>query len=118
MAVILGSDLFYEESGGGIYNYLGALQNAVLGTSVAQPSLTYKLEKGVSRTQVANDLILSNQGKASVAVPRFVAALDRAPTQGELGNIVSLMSRGNYLRNIIASLLASNQFYKKSTTGS
>ena len=31
---------------------------------------------------------------------------------------VSLMNRGVYLRQIIASLLAGNEFYKKSTTAS
>jgi trimeric autotransporter adhesin len=116
LAVILGSELFYEESGGGLFNYLGALEQAVLGTQIAQPALQAKLEQGVSRTKVANDLIQSNVGQLSIVPGNFVAALGRAPTRAELGNITSLMSRGTFLRNIIASILASDEFYKQSTT--
>ena len=116
LAVILGSEPFYEESGGGLFNYLGALEQAVLGTQIAQPSLQYKLEQGVSRTKVANDLIQSNVGQLSVSSGNFIAAVGREPTRAELGEIVNLTSRGNFLRNIIASILASDAFYKQSTT--
>jgi trimeric autotransporter adhesin len=118
LAVILGSDLFFQQSGGGLFNYLGALQVAVLGTTshTVQPTLQTQLEKGVSRTKVANELLLSSLGNASLAVTNFVSALNRVPTNAEIGNIVNLMSRGNKLRNIVASLLASNEFFKQSTT--
>ena len=118
LAVILGSDLFYEQSGGGLFNYLARFQIAVLGTTsqTVEPTLQTQLENGVSRTKVANELLLSSLGNASLAVTNFVSTLNRTPTNAEIGNIVNLMSRGNYLRNIVASLLASNEFYKQSTT--
>ena len=118
LAVILGSELFYEESGGGLFNYLGALEDAVLGTTshTAQPTLQTQLENGVSRTKVANELLIRAAWATLPSLcPDFVSALNRAPTNAELGNIVNLMSRGNYLRNIVASLLAGNEFYKQST---
>ena len=55
-------------------------------------------------------------GKLALVSPNFIAVLNRAPTRAEEGNFVALMSRGNFLRNIIASLLAGNEFYKNSTT--
>ena len=45
-----------------------------------------KLEQGVSRTKVANELIQSTVGKLSIVPANFVAAVGRAPTRAELGN--------------------------------
>ncbi len=116
LAVILGSKLFYDDAGGSLEGYLASLETAVLGAPTQEFGLRYQLQKGVSRTKVANELLTSNLGKLSLVSPNFVAVLNRAPTRAEEGNFVALMSRGNYLRNLIASLLAGNEFYKNSTT--
>jgi trimeric autotransporter adhesin len=116
LAVILGSQTFFEESGGSLEGFLASLETAVLGAPTQEFGLRFQLQEGVSRTKVANDLLTSNVGKLSLVSPNFVAVLNRAPTRAEEGNFVALMSRGNFLRNIIASLLAGNEFYKNSTT--
>ncbi len=116
LAAIFGSQLFYEESGGSLDGFLTSLETAVLGAPTQEFGLRFQLQKGVSRTKVANELLTSNVGKLSLVSPNFIAVLNRAPTRAEEGNFVALMSRGNFLRNIIASLLAGNEFYKNSTT--
>jgi hypothetical protein len=116
LAAILGSQAFFEQSGGSLEGFLTSLETAVLGAPTQEFGLRFQLQKGVSRTKVANDLLTSNLGKLSLVSPNFVAVLNRPPTRAEEGNFVALMSRGTYLRNIIASLLAGNEFYKNSTT--
>ena len=114
LAVILGSELFYEQSGGSLEGYLAALETAVLGTHDRRSSVSDSNCRRVFRAPKSpTNSLTSNLGKLSLVSPNFVAVLDRAPTSAELGNFVSLMSRGTYLRNIIASLLAGNEFYNR-----
>ena len=115
-AVILGSQAFFEQSGGTLLGFLSSLETAVLGAPTQEFGLSFQLQKGVSRTKVANELLTSNVGKLSLVPSIFVSVLNRAPTRAELGNFVSLMSQGNHLRQLVASLLASDEFFKDATT--
>ena len=64
-AAILGSSEFYQKSGGTLAGYQTALETAVLGTTIDQPVLKAQLASGVSRTDVAEEVLLSDNGKQS-----------------------------------------------------
>ena len=96
LAAILGSQRFYEQSGGSLEGYLAALETAVLGTHDRRSSVSDSNCKRAFRAPKSpTNSSTSNLGKLSLVSPSFVAVLNRAPTRAELGNFVSLMSRGN-----------------------
>ena len=117
-AVVLGSRGFYEASGGTPSSYLSALETAVLGYAPYAPNLGEQLANGVSPVRIANELLMSNIGKTALLTSSFEEVLDRAPTAAESALYVQLMNEGIYLRQIIASLLAGNEFYTNVTTAS
>jgi len=68
--------------------------------------------------RVAQELLVSPVGKEALLTSGFGTVLDRGPTPQESLFYGELMDQGIYLRQIIASLLAGNEFYKKATTSS
>ncbi len=112
-AIILGSHEFFEDSGGTIPDYLAALETAVLGQTVSNAgNLASQLERGVLPAKVAEEVLLSPQGKAALLTDTFVTVLNRQPIPQETTSYVSVMNtNGFYLRDIQAVLLASNEYY-------
>jgi len=68
--------------------------------------------------RVAQELLVSPVGEAALLTTAFGTVLDRGPTPQESVVYGELIDQGIYLRQIIASLLAGNEFYKKATTSS
>ncbi len=117
-AVVLGSRAFYQASGGTPSSYLAALETAVLGYAPYAPKLGEQLANGVSPVTIANELLMTNVAKSVLLTSSFENVLGRAPTTPESATYVTLMDQGVYLRQIVASLLAGNEFYKEVTTAS
>ena len=117
-AVILGSHAFFEASGGTFDGFLSGLEFAVWGFGTYSPSLAIQLEEGVSRIKVAQEVLDSNASKSVMLTSGYNLVLNRDPTSQENIAGVEQMDQGIYLRTIIASLLAGNEFYSKATTGS
>jgi len=115
-AVVLGSRAFYMASGGTPSSFLAALETAVLGSAPYAPKLGEQLANGVSPVKIAEELLLSTPGKSTLLTSSFENVLSRAPTATETAVYVQLMDQGIYLRQIVASLLAGNEFYTKVTT--
>lgn len=61
---------------------------------------------------------MTNVAKSVLLTSSFENVLGRAPTTPETATYVTLMDQGVYLRQIVASLLAGNEFYKEVTTAS
>jgi autotransporter-associated beta strand protein len=114
-AAILGSREFYAQSGGTAKGFLSAAETAVLGITVDQPVLKAQLASGASRTAIANELLESNLGKQVLLVSSYQTVLQSAPTNQQIVAYVGLMNDGIYLRTIVASLLASSEFYNNAT---
>jgi autotransporter-associated beta strand protein len=115
-AAVLGSRAFYQASGGTPSSYLAALEVAVLGNAPYAPLLGEQLANGVSPVQIAEQLLLSTPSKSNLLTASFQQVLGRAPTAAESVFYVQLMDQGVFLRQIVASLLAGNEFFKKATT--
>jgi hypothetical protein len=115
-AVILGSKEFFDKSGGTIDGFLTALESVVIGNTVPQAVLESQLEEGVLPIFVAEEVLQSNVGKSGLLTAKFQSVLGRLPTRGEQICYVQQMDQGIYLRQIVASLLAGNEFFKKATT--
>ena len=87
-----------------------------LGTALPQPLLTSQLASGVLPATVAEEILQSNVGKAAVLTTNFQSVLARYPNKLEQLKYVQQLNDGVLLRNVIASLLAGSEFYKKATT--
>lgn len=111
-AVILGSNQFYEESGGTLAQYVAALQNTIVGNANGNGAALYiQLSQGELPAKVAEELLLSPAGQYALLTTSFQTVLDRAPTTQETVQYLGLMEQGVYIRNIQAVLLASDEFY-------
>ena len=114
-AAILGSSEFYQKSGGTLAGYQATLETAVLGTTIDQPVLKAQLASGVSRTVVAEEVLQSDNGKQSLLVAAYQGVMGSAPSGHQITTYVGLMNDGVYLRTIVASLLASTEYYNSAT---
>ena len=116
-AVILGSPAFIKASGGTYTTYYQGLMTAIFGTTFPQPFFEHQLSDGVSPVTVAEELLESNLGKTQLLTASYNTVLQRAPTQPEIVLYVAQMNDdGILLRQIVVTLLASAEFYTKSTT--
>ncbi len=114
-AAILGSSEFYQKSGGTLGGDQAALETAVLGSTIDPPVLKAQLASGVSRTVVAEDVLLSDNGKQSLLVSAYQTVMGNAPSGQQITTYVEFMNDGVYLRTIIASLLASAEYYNSAS---
>ena len=90
---------------------------AVFGTTFPAPFIERQLSDGVSPIKVAEELLQSNLGKQSLLTASYNTVLQRDPTQPEIVLYVTQMNDdGVLLRQIVATLLASAEFYTKATT--
>ena len=74
-AIILGSREFFDDSGGTLKSYVDALETAVLGTTVNPGYLASQLAKGDLPARVAEEVLLSNMGKAALLTTSFETVL-------------------------------------------
>jgi hypothetical protein len=117
-AVLAGSRQFFDNSGATLDDYLAAMQQIVLGTALPQPNLRGQLAKGVLPASVAEQILQSNVGKAAVLTTNFQSVLARSPNKFEQFTFVQQLNEGVLLRDVIASLLAGSEFYRKATNPS
>jgi autotransporter-associated beta strand protein len=116
-AAILGSRLFYNQSGGTYTTYFQGLLTAVFGTTFPDVQIERMLSAGVPRILVAHRLLQSDLGRQSVLTFAYNAVLKRDPTQPEVALYLSQMKHENVLlRSIVVTLLASSEFYVRATS--
>jgi autotransporter-associated beta strand protein len=118
-AAVLGSKLFYNASGGTYTTYFQGLLTAVFGTTFPDIHIERQLSAGVPRIQVAHGLLQSNLGRQSLLIEAYNFVLQRNPTQPEINLYLSQMKHENvFLRSIVVTLLASNEFFVIATNPS
>ncbi len=117
-AAVLGSQTFYNFSGGTYTSFYQSLLFSVFGTTFPNLQTEHQLSEGKSRIRVADALLQSNLGRQSLLTQAFDTVLDRDPTQPEVVLYLSQMKHENVqLRSIVVTLLASSEFFVKSTEG-
>lgn len=113
-ASILGSSEYYNAKGGGTNSgYLTALYKDVVGTTIPAATLTAlenQLNSGVPRQTIAENLLISQPGRAQEIASIFQLVLGRAPTTKEATSYVSLLETGTRRKILIFQLLNSTQF--------
>jgi hypothetical protein len=115
-ARILGSKEFFEMAGGTNADFLNALGQAVLGTALTTQqtaTLTHLLNQGVSRTQVARDLLQSNAGISARVTNLYQLILDRNPDPKGLRFFSGLLKDGGTAAQVIIDLLSSDELFVK-----
>jgi trimeric autotransporter adhesin len=115
-AVLLGSGDFFNLSGGTLSTYLAAIETAAIGFAIEQPHIQNQLEKGVLPTKVAEEIVQNKLAWQQLITTTSENVLGIVPTTGELNFFVQKLSQGILLRQILNSVLASNQFFKSATS--
>ena len=117
-AAVLGSnDLLQSERWDLHELFPGAHVRRFRGRRSPIPIIESLFSEGVSRIQVANELLQSNLGRQSLLTCAYNMVLQRDPTQPEIVLYLSQMKNENVLlRQIVVTLLASSEFYVKATT--
>jgi hypothetical protein len=113
-AQILGSKEFYQNAGGTQQDFLTALGEAVLGTSLTteqRTTLTHLLNQGATRTQVSKALLQSNAGITSHVTSLYQAILDRAPDTKGLNYFSRILKDGGTTEQVIIDMLSSNELF-------
>jgi trimeric autotransporter adhesin len=120
-AVVLGSQEFFDNEGGGTNSgYLTALSQAVTGADLSateQATLSGQLDNGVSRVTVAQEVLQSQAGKTAQVQALYQQVLGRDPDSAELARAVSLLNRGITIRQEMVALLSSAEFLSLATSG-
>ena len=117
-AAVLGSQTFYNFSGGTYTSFYQSLLISVFGTTFPNLQTEHQLSEGKSRIRVANALLQSNLGRQSLLTQAFNAVLKRDPTQPEVVLYLSQMKHENVqLRSIVVTLLGSSEFFVDATEG-
>src|SRR5262249_14152756 len=115
-AVLLGSKEYYRTQGGGTINgFLNALAMDWLGTTFSpqtQARYARQLRRGVSRRQVAQEVIGSPSGVASETNGIFETILGRSATSREVSRFGPLVKRGQ-ISQVALTLFISPEFSKK-----
>ena len=115
-AAVLGSQTFYNFSGGTYTSFYQSLLTSVFGTTFPNLQTEHQLSEGKSRIRVANALLQSNLGRQSLLTQAFNFVLNRDPTQPEIVLYLSQMKHENVqLRSIAVTLLASSEFFVDAT---
>lgn len=116
-AAVLGSKLFYQASGGTYTTFFQSLNFAVYGTTFPNRHIEGLLSSGVSRIQVAHDVLQSNLGRQSLLTQAYNTILQRDPTQPEIALYLKQMKNENVLlRAISVTLLGSSEFFVRATS--
>ena len=115
-AAVLGSQTFYNFSGGTYTSFYQSLLTAVFGTTFPNLQTEHQLSEGKSRIRVANSLLQSNLGRQSLLTMAYNTVLNRDPTQPEIRLYLAQMKHQNVLlRSIMVTLLASSEFFVDAT---
>lgn len=120
-AVILGTHEYYQQAGGTIEGYLDALALDLLGapfSTRAQQVLAGQLRDGTTRTDVAEEVLVSIPGRQALVQQTFHEVFDRNATESEAARNVKRLGAGVLLREINLALLASEGFYNLAAYGS
>ncbi len=116
-AAVLGSKLFYQASGGTYTTFFQGLNFAVYGTTFPNRHIEGLLSEGVSRIQVAHDVLQSNLGRQSLLTQAYNTILQRDPTMPEIALYLKQMKNENVLlRAISVTLLGSSEFFVRATS--
>jgi trimeric autotransporter adhesin len=116
-AAILGSQAFYQASGGTSTSFYQGLLFSVFGTTFPDIHIERQLSAGVPRVLVAHGLLQSTLGRQSLLIFAYEGVLQRDPTQPEIKLYLSLMKHENvFLRSIVVTLLGSSEFFVRATS--
>ncbi len=114
---IIGSAEYFSLAGGTNAGFIARAYRNIFARDVDAGSQFWinALSKGVSRQQVAADLLQSPEGATNLVDIAYQQTLLRAPDSGSSVYVKALQGGTTY-ENVLASLLASPEFYAASQT--
>lgn len=115
-AGVLGSDEFYQHTGGTDRGWLTALYKGLLGRDPAPGELDSQLAtlaRGAGRYDIAYGLTLSDEYRRRFLDAVFRQYLGRPPTDGELRWLTAAMAAGQTSNAVRAALLGSGEYLRR-----
>ena len=114
IAVIVGSDEYYQNRGGGTNNgFLEQLYNDLLGRPIDEGSLASfidLLNRGGSRPQVALFILSSSEYRYNQIQSFFKSFLERQASDSEINFFLALWQQGARREQIIAQIIGSPEY--------
>jgi len=114
IAVIVGSDEYYQSRGGGTNNgFLEQIYNDLLGRPIDEGSLaafTDLLNRGGSRQQVALFILGSSEYRSNQIQSFFKTFLGRQAVDSEINFFLALWQQGARREQIIAQIIGSQEY--------
>ncbi len=114
IAVIVGSDEYYQNRGGGTNNgFLEQLYNDLLGRPIDEGSLasfTDLLNRGGSRPQVALFILSSSEYRYNQIQSFFKSFLGRQASDSEINFFLAIWQQGARREQIIAQIIGSPEY--------
>jgi type III secretory pathway component EscR len=114
IAVIVGSDEYYQNRGGGMNNgFLEHLYNDLLGRPIDEgglASFTDLLNRGGSRQQVALFILGSSEYRSNQIQSFFRTFLERQAGDSEINFFLALWQQGARREQIIAQIIGSPEY--------
>jgi uncharacterized delta-60 repeat protein len=111
---ILGSQEYFQEQGGTNASYLQAVYEAVLSRPIDPTGAAdwgAELANGVSRTQVAFQILSSTEAYDDLITSVYESYLHRAPERGGMAYWLGQSQTGLTNENFVAGVVGSNEFY-------
>jgi hypothetical protein len=119
-ANILGSNEFFQSTGGTAANWITALYADLLGRTVDSNGLAFWLQKfypgdpthpsDPTRTQIALSIAASAEAEAQVIVNDYLTILGRVPSGQEVSTWLNLVASGITNEDVVAAFVGSSEF--------
>jgi hypothetical protein len=116
-AVLLGSDEYFQNRGGGTNNgYLSTLFQDILGRAIdstGQTTFSQQLTNNVSRTMVAGEVLTSLEAEQDVVMSFYQRFLRRPADTGGLNIFTMALQQGAKEGDIILDLVISDEYFAR-----